>query len=166
VNIKSQSEIIGSILMLAITIALSLIIFGIAYHQFNIESVTFAQNAQAANSLVNENFIIAHIYYNPSLHIMIIYIYNTGSVPLNITQVIINNMTKCSSSNICSASYSYNIFVNPSTIANITITSINLSLNTLYNITVVSQVYLGNQPTAYYKQVSITYSYSSSNFVY
>jgi hypothetical protein len=155
------------LLILVITIALSIIILGIAFNQFNIESLNFSQNSQAANILISEDLIITHVFYNTSSNVLQVFVINTGSVNITIVRVDVINITKCSASNVCYASNSTPTTLAPNQfkLLNVAIGSKGLDLNAIYSIIVTSQVYVGSQPTGYFKQFTTSYSYSTKQII-
>lgn len=153
--------------MLVITVALSIIILGIALNQFNIEGVNFSNSAQAANIMIKQDLTITHVYYNTAAKKLGIIVFNIGSVGIYVVNFGIYNITKCSSNYICSVSNSTPVQISP----NSTITLIinvggnGLDPNAIYSITITTQVYIGTQPTGYFKQYTTSYSYSTNQII-
>lgn len=148
---KAVSELVGSMMVLLLIFIFSIALFTISFQQFQFQQARISKESFILEKLFRQNFIIEHVHKQSS-NVIRILIRNLGEENITITQIIISNSTFTRlfdglMINIPSNSlYTYD--------ANI---GTNIKSNSEYKISVISEVFYGEQLTGRKNIVAINW---------
>jgi len=124
-NVKSQSTIIGSLIVIVITVTLGITVLSWRMYVFTTQQTGFNSIFYTKTQMIQDNFNIEYINQSPP-NTMTVWIGNYGQTDVQIVGITVYSSTYIHF-------YKYNVIVPPSELAKVTIIGLKLVKGSVYN---------------------------------
>jgi len=129
-NVKSQSTIIGSLIVIVITVTLGITVLSWGMYVFTTQQTGFNSIFYTKTQMIQDNFNIEYINQSPP-NTMTVWIGNYGQTDVQIVGITVYNSTYIHF-------YKYDVIVPPSGLAKVTIIGLKLVKGSVYNVEVIA----------------------------